>query len=256
MSEAGQRGARRVDALSRQRIVEATVEVLDVDGEAGLTVRALSAHLSTGRGAIYHHVASKEAMVAAAADEVIAAVLSAPAGDEPVRAVRALALGVFDAIDAHPWVGGQLSRDPGQPAVFRIWSGIGLQLHRLGIPEATRPAAGAALVNYVLGAAAQFAAGPRKVRDAEERRKYLVQLSAEWAASDVHAAATDAALLLEEQDDREQFLAGVDIFLAGITTLRQPPGSADAAAPVVDRAPRGVTHAHSCSREDRTRPVA
>ena len=27
-------------------------------------------------------------------------------------AIRALALGVFDAIDAHPWIGAQLAGDP------------------------------------------------------------------------------------------------------------------------------------------------
>ena len=39
MTTPASRNPRRSDALSRKRIVEATVEVLDATGEAGLTVR-------------------------------------------------------------------------------------------------------------------------------------------------------------------------------------------------------------------------
>src|SRR3954470_15595882 len=46
---------RREDALSRERIVGAAIELLDVMGEGGLTFRALAAHLKTGPGAIYWH---------------------------------------------------------------------------------------------------------------------------------------------------------------------------------------------------------
>src|SRR5689334_13543583 len=65
MTTPAPRNTRRSDALSRDRIIAATIEVLDATGEAGLTVRALTAHLSTGRGAIYHHVANKEELLAA-----------------------------------------------------------------------------------------------------------------------------------------------------------------------------------------------
>jgi AcrR family transcriptional regulator len=215
------RNTRRSDALSRDRIIEATIEVLDATGEAGLTVRALTAHLSTGRGAIYHHVANKEELLAAAADDIVARV-TAGAGDDqdPERAIRALALGIFDAIDAHPWVGTQLSREPWQPAVFRIWKSVGSQLQRLGVPGPARADAGSALVNYVLGAAAQYATGARRVTSDADRKAYLETLAAQWAQHDPDPIVRDAASQLHEHDDREQFLAGVDIFLTGITARR------------------------------------
>src|SRR3954453_15516801 len=100
MTPAMPRNTRRSDALSRDRIVEATIEVLDATGEAGLTVRTLAAHLSTGRGAIYHHVANKEELLAAAADDLVGRGGGGTGGDDaPERAIRALALGIFDAID-------------------------------------------------------------------------------------------------------------------------------------------------------------
>ncbi|WP_203822762.1 TetR/AcrR family transcriptional regulator [Paractinoplanes ferrugineus] len=212
------RNARRSDALSRGRIVEAAIEVLDATGEAGLTVRSLTAHLSTGRGAIYHHVANKEGLLASAADDIVGRVTAGAGDDEdPEQSIRLLALGIFDAIDAHPWVGTQLSREPGQPAVFRIWKSIGSQLQRLGVPGPARADAGSALVNYILGATAQYAAGPRRVTSDPDRKAYLDDLAARWAQHDPDPIVQDAASHLPEHDDRAQFLAGVDIFLTGIT---------------------------------------
>ncbi len=88
------RTERRADALSKERIVEAAIEILDNDGEGALTFRALAARLATGSGAIYWHVADKHDLFAAATDHVIARVLIAVLrGSEPRNAIRTLALG-------------------------------------------------------------------------------------------------------------------------------------------------------------------
>jgi AcrR family transcriptional regulator len=213
------RTERRTDALSTERIVEAAIEILDAEGDGAQLFRALTTRLSTGVGAIYHHVANKNELLAAAADSVILRVMTTAASDtDPRQAVRTIALGIFDAIDAHPWVGTQLSREPWQPAVLRIWSGIGRQLQSLGITGTERSDAGSTLVNYILGAAAQYAAGPARLPLEADRAAFLATLAAQWEQHDpaefplVHEMASQ----LREHDDREQFLAGVDIFLAGI----------------------------------------
>lgn len=211
------RSSRRRDALSRERIVAAVVEILDHGGEGELTVRGLTAHLSTGRGAIYHHVKGKDDLLAAATDHVIAQATAGVATNEEAEpAIRALALRIFDAIDAHPWVGTQLSREPTQAAVFRIWTSIGTQLRRLGVGSATLSDAGSALVSYILGSSAQYVAGPRTLTNDADRKAYLDQLAATWMAHDPDPLVAEAAVALREHDDREQFLAGVNIFLAGV----------------------------------------
>lgn len=185
-------------------------------------MRALTTHLATGRGAIYHHVATMDELLAAATDRIIAdavtrdAVAGDVGGDEPRATIRARALGIFDAIDTHPWVGIQLSREPMQPAVFRIWSSIGSSLQNLGMDGSALSDAGAALVNYILGSAAQFGAGARRASHDLERTHYLQALASAWARSDDDPMVQQAASELPHHDDREQFLAGVDIFLAGI----------------------------------------
>ena len=218
-----QRTKRRADALSKQRIVEAAIEILDTDGESALTFRALAARLATGSGAIYWHVDDKNDLLAATTDDVIARVMTeVVSGAEPEEAIRAIALGVFDAIDAHPWVGAQLSRAPWQSAMLQIFEGIGGQLQALGVPERAQFDSASALVNYVLGVAGQHAAHARLLQAREtDRSAFLAAVAARWAQLDPaeYPFVNQVATQLREHDDREQFLAGIDLILAGIGTV-------------------------------------
>ena len=162
MSTTRPRAPRRTDALSKDRLVLAAIEILDEDGEGALTFRALAHRLSTGSGAMYHYVANKDELLIAATDAVIADVVNgAAAPRDPSAAIRSLALGVFDAIDAHPWVGTQLTREPWQFAIIQLFERIGTQLQALGVPARAQFDSASALVNYMLGLAGQYAAGAR-----------------------------------------------------------------------------------------------
>ena len=223
MATRTERAERRADALSKERIVAAAIEILDADGESALTFRALAARLATGSGAIYHHVASKGELLAAAADDVIGRVMTgAVSGPEPREAIRVLALGVFDAIDAHPWVGAQLSREPWQPAVLQVFESVGGRLPSLGVPGRAQFDCASALVNYVLGLAGQYAAADRLLAPETDRSAFLATVAARWARLDParYPFMRQMAGHLREHDDREQFLAGIDLILAGITAVR------------------------------------
>ncbi len=217
------RSPRRTDGLSRELIIKTATELLDGGGESALTLRALTIRLSTGYGAIYHHVTDKGDLLAAATDDIITRVLSGTAADgDPRETLRSLAVGLFDAVDAHPWVGAELSREPWRPALLDFYESVGRLLNALAIPEEALFDAAGTLVNYVLGVAAQNAANARHLSGGSDREAFLDDAAARWARLDperypfVHARATQ----MREHDDREQFLAGVDIFLAGIAALR------------------------------------
>lgn len=210
------------NALSGQRIVDAAIEILDDHGEDALTFRALAAHLATGSGAIYHHIADKNALLAAAADAVVTRALAAAHDDaEPAAAIRSMALGLFDTFDAHPWVGAQLHRRPWS-ALLQIFEGIGGRLGALGVPQRAQFNSASALVNYILGVAGQNAANARSQIAGPDRTAFLAEVTAHWTRHDpqrypfVHQVAAQLA----DHDDRDQYLAGIDLILAGVEKMR------------------------------------
>ena len=102
---------------------------MDGGGESGLTFRTLSERLATGPGAIYWHIANKSELLTAACDAIVARTLGARAvGAMPEATIRALALGMFDAIAAHPWVGSALTQAAVQLPMVRILECIGQQV--------------------------------------------------------------------------------------------------------------------------------
>ena len=224
MAIKAQRTERRADALSKQRIVEAAIQILDTGGERALTFRALAARLATGSGAIYWHVANKNELLTAATDDVLARVMTGAADDaDPREAIRTIALGVFDAIDAHPWVATQLSRErPWHSAMLEILERVGQQLQALGVPQRAQFDFVSALVSYVFGAAGRNAANARLLVDGTDRSAVLATVAARWAQLDtakfpfVRQVATE----LREHDDRAQFLVGIDLILAGIAAVQ------------------------------------
>ena len=231
MATRTRRPERRAEPLSRERIVEAAVELLDAAGEGGLTFRALTERLATGPGAIYWHVANKNELFEAATDAVVAAALALePTGSpgSPHEEIRAVALGLFDAIDEHPWLAtqlsAQLSRSPWGSVAPRIYESIGRQVRALGVPEGSWFTATSALVHYILGAAGQNSANGaygRTLRPDVDRSEVLDVVSKAWANLDPDDYPFTRAIAeqLRDHDDRAEFLAGIALILAGVTAV-------------------------------------
>jgi AcrR family transcriptional regulator len=219
MNGTGTRAIRRSDALTKARIVAAAIEVLDADksGDGGaLTLRALMTQLTTGSGAIYHHVATMDELRGLAADEVLRSTFDSANEAAPNDALLGAALAIFDSIQAHPWVGGQLTRSAIQPAVVRIWKTIAVQLERLGVHGQAGATAGSTLTSFILGSVANNASDPSRFANAEERMARLESMSEEWAKRESDPLVIDIATQLREHDDRQQFVDGVRIILRGV----------------------------------------
>ena len=235
---------RREDSLSRDRIVEASIALLDSAGEGGLTFRALSERLATGPGAIYWHVANKGDLLVAACDAVIAGVMAevtaevtaaqadanadanadaqsgAEAGAQsPEDTIRALALGTFDAMDAHPWIGSALFQSAGALPTVRLFECLGQQVRALGAPAAGEWSAASALLHYILGVGGQNAANRLSAQTRElDREDFLGEVAEAWTALDErdYPFTRSVADQLQRHDDRGDFLAGIDLILGGI----------------------------------------
>lgn len=223
MAKSKSRQERREDALSRERIVDAAVELLDDEGEEGLTFRALATRLATGPGAIYWHIENKTELLVAATDAVVARVLGeVRASTKPRDAIHALALGVFEAVDAHPWLGRQLSRAPWENPTLQIFERIGRQVQALGVRRGAQFTSASALLSYILAVSIQNAANGqfarRKLDPSVTRAAFLASVSAKWKALDAKdfAFTRNVASQLAEHDDHAEFLAGVDLILSGV----------------------------------------
>jgi AcrR family transcriptional regulator len=219
MATRTRRPDRRQEPLSRERIVTTAVELLDTVGEGGLTFRALAERLATGPGAIYWHVTGKAELLGAATDAVIGATTVGDTAATPQETIRALALGLFDAIDAHPWVGTQLGSSPSQPPMLQVFESLGRQVQALGVPDEAQFTAASALLNYILGVAGQNAANARTVRPGTDRTEFLDATASAWEELDPdrYPFTRHVAERLRRHDDRAEFAAGIDLILAGIT---------------------------------------
>jgi AcrR family transcriptional regulator len=209
----------RAAGLTRDRIVDVAIALLDAHGESGLTFRALALELKTGHGAIQWHVANKGEILAAATVGALTPALEEPLPGTPPRlAIRAAALGVFDAIDAHPWLSAQLFAVPWQPAMVRLWEQIGRPLEELGVPESSLYTAAATLVSYIVGVGSQNAMNTHAVAGHGRRDEFLDAVARRWENLDPteHPFVRRVAGQLRVHDDREEFLAGIDIILAGL----------------------------------------
>ncbi len=216
---------RREESLSRERIIEASIELLDRGGEAGLTFRALSERLATGPGAIYWHIANKNDLLTAACDAVVARTLEARVvGATPQAVIRAIALGMFDAMEAHPWVGAALIRAELHSPLVRLVERLGQQVRALGVPGKAQWATVSALGSYILGVGGQNAANGQFARTRGiDRADFLEAVAAVWSQLDPadYPFTRSIAGQLRAHDDRTDFLAGIDLILKGIDSPRR-----------------------------------
>jgi AcrR family transcriptional regulator len=223
MAKKAQRSPRREESLSRDRIIEASIELLDSSGESGQTFRALSDRLATGPGAIYWHIANKNDLLAAACDAVVARTMNETVVSTPEATIRAVALGLFDVIDEHPWVGSALTSSPGLLPIVRILEPIGRQIRALGVPDEQQWASLGALMAYILGVSRQNAANRELARTRGlDRSDFLKAVSTAWSQLDPqeYPFARSVARQIRDHDDRVDFLTGIDLILSGIKSSR------------------------------------
>lgn len=238
---------RRRQVLTRERIVETAVELLDAVGQGALTVRALTGRLATGPGAIYWHIGNMDELLEAATDAVVATALATQPAERakatetgaPQDEIRAVALGLFEAVTEHPWLATQLAvqltRNPWGSVTVRIFEGIGRPVRALGVPRGDWFITTSTLVHYILGATTQTSQSSSDdgVPASEaDRTEFLTTASRAWQDLDPDDYPFIRAIAdqMREHDDREQFLAGIDLVLTGITTLHPPTASGPAGA--------------------------
>jgi AcrR family transcriptional regulator len=210
---------RQGESLTRECIIEASIELLDASGEEGLTFRALSQRLATGPGAIYWHIANKSDLLSAACDAVVARAMDETVVTTPKETIRAVALALFDAISEHPWVGSAITSSVGLSPIVRILEPVGEQIRALRVPDAQQWAAVGTLIAYILGVSKQNAANGQLARtQGFDQSEFLEAMSTAWSQLDPkqYPFVRSVAGQFREHDDRVDFISGIDLILKGI----------------------------------------
>lgn len=91
-----------MERLTRERVLDAAVELVERDGLPALTMRSLAAELGVAVTAIYWHVGNRDALLSALVDRVGAAAGRVQArGSTPEARVRSVARSLRRNLDAH-----------------------------------------------------------------------------------------------------------------------------------------------------------
>jgi AcrR family transcriptional regulator len=200
------------------------VEILDESGAQGLTIRALAARLGGGVASVYWYVSGRDELLDLAADSVLGGVLEATAdvgGPDPIEDIRTIALAMFDAIVDRPWLGAYALRDTAsQIHSLRLYERIGEHVMRLDLTARQTFHATSAVVGYVIGTAADLGQEPPAavVSGEVSREQYMAAAAEQWRALDaaeypfIHHIVDE----FDGHDDRDQFLGGLDLLLAGL----------------------------------------
>lgn len=209
---------------SLESVLAGAVEILDESGAQGLTIRALATRLGGGVASVYWYVSGRDELLDLAADSVLAGVLEATAdvgGADPIEDIRTIALTMFDAIVDRPWLGAYALRDTtSQIHSLQLYERIGEHVMRLGLTPRQTFHATSAVVGYVIGTAADLGQEPPAavVSGEVSREQYLGSAAAQWRTLDpveypfVHHILDE----FDGHDDRDQFLGGLDLLLAGL----------------------------------------
>ncbi|CAM5229746.1 TetR family transcriptional regulator [Streptomyces spiroverticillatus] len=208
-----------------EAVLTAAVALLDEGGKPALTFRALATRLGTGVGSIYWYVAGKDELFDRATDHVIGEVLTAvralPGSDDPIADLRAMAVTLFDAIMDRPWLAAYFMRNTDvQGNSLRLYEEIGRQTLRLDLTPRQRFHAASAVLGVVVGTAADLGMElPQEVLDGQvDRDQFLERFAETWRGLDAAEFPFVTAIADEfaGHDDRDQFLAALDLTLAGL----------------------------------------
>jgi AcrR family transcriptional regulator len=206
--------------LSRERIVSAALALVDAEGLAALSTRRLAADLGVSGPSLYNHFATKDDLLEAVADAVIARVDISPLGARPwPEALRTWAVSYWETLAAHPNLVPVAAHGPGRrPHALRMADAVYGALVGAGWPPREATQIGALMRYFVVGAAtASFAAG-------------FVDDPALYASDYPHLSDAYRLQAYRREIDQGAFDTGLDALIAGLELRFQPYAAAADAA--------------------------
>ncbi|MDH5753389.1 MAG: TetR/AcrR family transcriptional regulator C-terminal domain-containing protein [Deltaproteobacteria bacterium] len=157
--DAGAKKPRRT--LTRERVLQAAIELADEEGISGLSMRRLGTRLGVKAMSLYNHVASKEELLEGVIDLLLKDVPLPSPDDDWKDALRRRAESYRQIFLRHPWALGMLeaSRNPVDSAM-RYTEAMSGCLRRTGFSYGMIIRALYVMDSYIYGHALQESASP------------------------------------------------------------------------------------------------
>lgn len=200
---------RRRRALSAEAITEAAIRIADAEGLDAVSIRRVAAELDVRPMSLYDHILSKDDLLAAMANEVVAAVLlEAPLPADWREAMTKVARRLYATLVGHPWLVFVLpKRRRFGPNDARQAEQLALAMSSLELEPAEVWTLVGTVNDYVLGHSVRAATAPKGI-----------DLEGAIPGSDLVESPELAALpdWLRTRSSLERFEAGLRIVLDGI----------------------------------------
>ena len=216
--------------LSRDRVLQAAIALADEQGLEGLTMRNLAGDLGVEAMSLYHHVASKEALLDGVVDTLVGEIEAELDGSEPpagaadwMRTLRHRILTARTVMLRHPWAPTVIeSRTSMTPTLLRYFNSLLGILIEGGFSNDLGHHAMHALGSRALGFNQELFApddpaggesDSGSLRELASQLPYLVGMLSEVMHDDPDST-------LGWCDDQTEFEFGLDILLEGLDRRR------------------------------------
>jgi AcrR family transcriptional regulator len=222
VATAAARKARPEKALSRERILEAAVQLADRGGIDSLSMRRLGQDLGVDPMSLYNHVRDKDDLLDGMVDAVVAEIESAEVATDWKSALRETILKARRTLLRHPWAARVIeSRADPSPATLRHMERVMEIIRSGGFQLDLAHHALHVLGSRVLGFSQDlFDDSDGVPQDAEAAAMLARRLAVSFPRLGELAAAVTHEGGLGGCDDDVEFEFGLDLILDGLDRLR------------------------------------
>ena len=206
--------------FTHSQLQAAALALVDREGLAGLSMRALASELGTGAMTLYNYVSQREDIDLLVVEAVIGEARWPLAGHAQWQdEVRAIATGLWQAVRAHPHaIPLILTRRSRSPAVFEVTEALLRALARSGRSGPALLVAFRAVSGLITGLAQSELAGPLALQAEESAELTIARFRALPAERFAHLI--DIANAAAGSTADGEFRASLDLLLGGLSADR------------------------------------
>ena len=210
--------------LTRDRVLDAAIELADAHGVDALSMRKLAKHLGFEVMSLYNHVANKEDLLDAMVDRVAAEIVAPPPGAGWKPAARAMAISAHEALLRHRWASGLWTTQwPGRHRWLQMESLLAV-LAEAGLPDDLADLGFHAITLHVVG----FTQQQLSYAMDEQRSREMYERFAREVRADEFPRVVDHVRYhqeVEERDEapRDEFAFVLDLILDGLERAAKRP---------------------------------